>query len=226
MTVSMTIFTGCVMEPYADFVASESVVSPGEIIYFTNRSYDASGFEWDFDDGYYSSNFNVSHFYDEPGLYNVKLTAFGKDNRTDRAFIMIEVLSTDLEITVKEWYDEYPVKDASVILYPSIEDWEDQTNDLIEGFTDINGRVLFTNLESGRRYYVDVWETNHDNYTLAAEDASWITTDRLTFGEVNYFTAWVDYYSSGKKSLTDRKALKQERMQNITSGKIRVKENK
>ena len=222
--IALLILGGCVKEPYADFVASKTVVSPGEVIFFTNRSYDAASFEWDFGDGYFSVNFNVSHFYEDPGLYNVRLTAFGKDNRTNRYIMDIEVLSTDLLISVREWYDQYPVNNASVILYPSLSDWENFTNPIIEEFTNANGTVLFTNLNPGMRYYVDVYEANHDNYALAAEDAGWITTDRLVFGEVNNFTAWVDYYTSGKKSSLEREDIRKLRMRSSGSEEIRKRE--
>ena len=217
------IFSGCVKEPYADFTASNTQVAVGDIIYFTNRSYDAGSYEWDFGDGYFSNNFNVSHFYEYPGLYNVQLSAFGKDSRTSRAFMEIRVLSTDLEITVQEWNDKYPVGNASVILYPSLEDWRNETNKISEGFTCTSGKVLFTNLVANRIYYVDVWETNHDNYTLAAEDAGFITTDRLVAGAVNYFTAWVDYYLPEKKNAIDRRNKKEYILQNHAPESVRIK---
>ena len=214
-------FTGCVKEPYVDFLASKTEVAVGDIIYFTNRSYDALSYEWDFGDGYFSNNFNVSHFYEYPGLYNVQLSAFGKDSRISRAFMEITVLSTDLEITVLEWYDKYPVRNASVILYPSLEDWQNYTNEIVEGFTNSNGKVLFTNLVADRKYYVDVWEDNHDNYTLAADDAGFITTDRLVAGALNYFTAWVDYYEPGKKNAIDRKERKDYILKNHSPETVR-----
>ena len=217
-------FSSCVKEPFADFPSSKTQVAVGDVIYFTNRSYDALSYEWDFGDGYFSNNFNVSHFYEYPGLYNVQLSAFGKDNRTSRAFMEIRVLSTDLEITVKEWYDKYPVNNASVILYPSVEDWQNETNKIVEGFTNSSGKVLFTDLVANRKYYVDVWEANHDNYSLAAEDAGFITTDRLVAGAVNYFTAWVDYYDSGKKNAIDRKDRKEYILKNHSPETVRQSE--
>ncbi len=198
-------FTSCVKEPVSDFIVSKNRVSPGELIYFTNRSYDAIRYEWDFDDGYFSSNYSVSHFYENPGVYKIKLTAYGKGNKVNVSFLTIEVLSTDLEILVLEWYDEYPVQNASVILYSTIDDWINENNPLIEGFTNTNGKVLFTNLTPNKMYYVDIWEANHDNYLLAEDDVYWITTERLVFGEKNQFVAWVDYYETGKKNSLNRK---------------------
>ncbi len=200
----------CTKDPYADFIVSKTQAEVGEVIYFTNRSYDAVDFEWDFGDGYKSANFNVSHFFENPGRYTVSLTAFGKGSKMDRSFIDIDIVNVfgSLEITVLEYNDRYPVYNASVRLYPTIPDWEDETNMIVEGFTNTQGRVIFTDLLANRRYYVDVWEANHDNYDLAADDVGFIETDVVLPDRMNYFTALVDYYESGKKSQSDRKSLK------------------
>ena len=61
-----------------------------------------------------------------------------------------------------EYYDEYPVQDASVLLYGSLADWEaaDEYYAIVEGFTNQYGETVFTNLNT-QRYYIDVWEEQH-----------------------------------------------------------------
>ncbi|MCF8380564.1 MAG: PKD domain-containing protein [Bacteroidales bacterium] len=209
------ILTSCTKDPYSDFVASTLVAEVGEPVYFTNRSQDANSYEWDFDDGYYSTTFNASHSWGTAGNYQVALSAFGKDGRIDISLTDISVrylTNTNLEITVEEYEEPYYlVADISVRLYPSIADWEDETNMLAEGFTDANGVVLFPNvpIPYARRLYVDVWGPYHENYQLAAEDAGWIETDVLAPNVWNYFTAVVDYYPDGKKAAISRKDLKE-----------------
>ncbi len=200
------ILTGCTKEPYADFNISRQTVYVGDVIYFTNRSMDARSYEWDFGDGYSSRNFNVSHFYDSPGRYTVTLSAFGRDDRVDVYRLDITVLAStgDLTVVVKEYFDEYVVPDASVILYPSLADWENQENEIIEGFTNANGEVTFYDLDADRSYYVDVYEQYHDNYQLEQEDPKWVETQVITAGELNVFVAYVDYYPPSKKSGTTR----------------------
>jgi PKD repeat protein len=202
----------CTRDPLADFTISNSNVGIGEIVYFTNRSIDAESFEWDFGDGYRSSNFNTSHFYDIDGVYNVSLKAFSHD-RVDVAYMTVNVIDASLEITVEEYYEPYYlVSDISVILYASINDWEnpDTSPKVVEGFTDVNGVVRFDHL-AAQRYYVDVWGPNHDNYQLAAEDVGFIETPVLILGTLTKFTALVDYYPDGKKSALSRFDIKAQR---------------
>lgn len=197
---AIPILFGCGRNPLADFYASDSVAEVGDVIYFTNNSLDADAFEWDFGDGTYSNLFDAEHAYTVDGSYEVMLTAYSGKKKFDRAFMTVTVLPpTELEVTVIEYYDEYTVSDASVILYSSIDDWNNENNPLVEGFTNSYGRVTFTGLQS-KRYYIDVWEQDHNNWQLAAEDVGWIETDVLVPNEVNYFIAYVDYSPSAMKS--------------------------
>jgi hypothetical protein len=197
------ILSSCTKEPEAGFFTSKVDVYVGEDIYFTNNSLNAERFEWDFGDGTYSTLVNPVHAYQFGGEFTVALTAIGKDNFYDRAYQNITVkIPPELVITVLEYYDEYPVENASVILYPTYDDWLDETNPVAEVFTDADGVAVFENLRE-QRYYVDVWEEFHDNYTLAAEDVAFIETDILVADAINYFTAWVDYYGS-LKSMKER----------------------
>jgi PKD domain len=194
------IMMSCGRQPYADFFTSRTECEVGDIIYFTNNSMDASYFEWDFGDGYFSNEFNPQHLYNNEGFYTVSLTAFAGDRVFDKAFVTVHVLfPTTLDIEVVEYYDEYVVPDASVILYNSLDDWWDENNPLVEGFTNQNGIVTFSQLDP-KRYYVDVWEEYHNNWELADEDYRFIETDVLIPNEVNYFLAWVDYVEPALKS--------------------------
>lgn len=194
------IITGCGREPYADFYVSMTECEVGDILYFTNNSMDADFFEWDFGDGTISYDYSPAHIFQESGSYMVSLTAFAGDRVFDKAFVTIQVMfPTSLEITVLEYYNEYVVSDASVILYNSLDDWCDEYNSLIEGFTNQHGIVTFSNMYP-QRYYVDVWEEYHNNWILAEEDYLFIETDILIPNEMNYFIAWVDYVSPTRKS--------------------------
>lgn len=218
------LLASCTRDPYADFRADKRVVLVGEEITFTNRSVDAYDYEWDFGDGYIAYTFHAVKSWSEAGIYQVALTAFGKDGRRDVAVMEIEVLPVaDLLVVVEEYFEPYYlVEDARVRLYPTVRDWEDETNLVVQGYTNSNGEVIFTDLMANTRYYVDVFGPFHDNYQLAAEDAGWIETQVLVPDALNEFVAVVDYYPEGKKkSAEETKSLKQQKRDSVDPSKAR-----
>jgi hypothetical protein len=117
---------------------------------------------------------------------------------TDEASLILDVkIPTLLEIEVLEYYEEYPVEGASVIIYPTLTDWENETNNVNEGFTDVDGKVVFSDLDN-LVYYLDVWEETHDNYALKDEDIGFIQTSEIIPNKINRFIAYVDIVDHGK----------------------------
>jgi len=205
LLLSFSMIACTVEKPRSMFAASAITIEAGEQVSFQNQSSHADFFEWDFGDGYVSDEVNPVHTYAVPGTYEVTLTASSDDGYTDYSTLVITVLyPTTLEVTVREYYNEYVVPGASVILYPTLTDWNNETNAVAEGYTDLDGKVVFSHLDPSV-YYVDVWETNHSNYQLAAEDVNFIKTSVIQPNDVNYFTAWVDYTGGARKSAETRK---------------------
>lgn len=198
-------FTACTLRPVADFYVDEQVVYIGEEVWFTNESYNATDFEWDFGDGTWTDVANPIHAFNASGTYEVVLTAYSRKGVTDQAAITITVLTpTILEIEVLEWEQEYAVDNANVRLYPTLLDWDEETNMVIEGNTNSNGKVVFFDLEQ-TQYYVDVWETNHNNFDLRGyENDAYLRTPLLVPNEINYFIAWVDYVGGKKGTNNER----------------------
>ncbi len=192
------ILISCESTPEAHFFTDTVEPEVGQDILFTNDSHNATKFEWDFGDGYVSSEANPTHYFTGTGSFEVVLTAFSRSGLSDEASITIDVkIPTLLEIEVVEWYEEYVVAGASVRLYPTLVDWEAETNMESEGFTDEDGLVVFSHLGPWV-YYVDVWEQNHDNYTLKAEDVGFIRTSEIIPHKINRFVAWVDVADHSK----------------------------
>jgi PKD repeat protein len=192
------IILSCQSSPQAFFSADTTTPDVGQPVYFTNDSKNAKSFKWDFGDGYASTDVNPSHVYEGTGTFEVKMSALSKNGLEDISYLSIQVMvPTLLEIEVVEYYDLYIVKGASVLLYSSITDWDAQTNKVSEGFTDDNGIVVFSGLGPWV-YYVDVWEKNHNNYTLKTEDLGFIRTSEIWPHKINRFTAYVDYVATAK----------------------------
>jgi len=205
--VAAIMLSSCDIHPEAYFYTDKLTAEIGEEIYFTNESYNASHFEWDFGDGTWSDAFNAVHSYSGSGTFTVVLSAFSSSGNVDKAYTEIEILSpTMLEVEVLEWYDQYPVQGASVILYPTERDWDNETNPIAEGFTNSAGKVIFTDL-GPYVYYIDVWHATHNNYTLRNENVDFIRTDQLLKNELNQFIAWVDYTGTKGAAARDRKLL-------------------
>ena len=49
----------------------------------------------------------------------------------DQTSMYIDVTSTSLEIEVLEYYDQYPIPEASIVLYTTQYDWDNQTESRI-----------------------------------------------------------------------------------------------
>lgn len=200
------ILFSCESFPEADFHVDLIDPEVGEEVYFTNRSHNAVEYEWDFGDGYISYEPNPVHIFTGTGSFEVILKAYSASGESDQASIIIDVMvPTLLEIEVREYYDDYIVPDASVRLYPTLPDWEDQTNMETEGFTDKYGIVVFSHLDP-YVYYADIWEENHDNYDIKDYDVSLIRTPEIIPHKINRFIALVDYVDHGKGERTHDKS--------------------
>ena len=188
----------CKSEPVAEFMVDNVKPEVGSPVAFTNQSEGATRYEWDFGDGYGSDEANPVHYFTATGKYDVILTAYSKSDLSSQATITIEVLvPTLLVIEVVEYYQEVVVPNASVRLYPTKPDWIAETKLVDEGTSDANGVVVFSHLANDD-YFVDVWETGHDNYLLASESEGYIKINNVYPNRINWFVAWVDKATHSK----------------------------
>jgi PKD repeat protein len=193
------LFAGCNPDPDASFIVSTHRAQVYESIDFTNTSSDVPGnCEWDFGDGTFASAINATHYYEHAGIYTVTLRLFSHSRIVSEASTTIEVVTTSLTVIVKEYGTDRRISNASVILYPTLDDWTYENNAIVEGTTDINGVVVFDNLDPVI-YFVDVWHENYNNYQLANEDVGWIMTDQLVPEDMTEFVAYVDYVGQTKR---------------------------
>jgi PKD repeat protein len=211
-SVLALLIAGCQPDPSASFIVSSHRIQVYETVDFTNTSSDIPGnCEWNFGDGTLANTIHATHFYEHSGIYDVTLRLYDHSRLVSVASTSIEVFSTSLSVIVKEYGTENLVSNASVILYPTQDDWAYETNALAEGTTDNDGRVVFDNLDPVI-YFVDVWHENYNNYQLASEDIGWIRTDQLVPDVITEFVAYVDYVGpvkrmEGKKILQFQQSL-------------------
>jgi len=206
VAAAVIMLSSCDVQPDAYFFTDKIKAEIGEEVLFFNGSHNASDYEWDFGDGTWSDAYEPAHSYSASGIFTVVLSAYSKSGNVDRSYLDIEVKSpTMLEVEVLEYWDEYPVSNASVRLYPTLNDWDNETNLVVEGFTNSSGKVIFTNLQP-RAYYIDVWHVNHNNFAFRDEvdGIQYIMTYQLLKNELNQFIAYVDYTGTKSAAIRDR----------------------
>jgi hypothetical protein len=182
----------CEKTPVASFSVDTNEPQVGQTVFFSNNSHNGDRYEWDFGDGYISNERNPEHIFTATGTYVVTLTVNSQGGHSDITSLTLNiVIPTLLEVEVREYYSDNVIPDASIILYSTLADWDGQTNQVVEGFTDADGVAVFSNLDPFV-YYVDVWEATHDNYALRAEDVGFIRTPEILTHKINRFIAYVD----------------------------------
>ncbi len=191
LSLSLILFS-CHKSPESIFSVDNSAPEVGQTVFFNNNSHNGDSFEWDFGDGFISKESNPTHVFTATGSYEVTLKVTANGGSTDASSLSINVLvPTLLVVEVMEYFSDAVVPDASVLLYSTLKDWNDQKNSVNEAFTDADGIAVFSNLDP-YVYYVDVWEATHDNYQLANEDVGFIRTPEVMTNKITSFAAYVD----------------------------------
>ena len=233
------LLAGCYKEPVANADIKYNPAWVGEDITFTNLSTNTAYSEWDMGDGTASSSFNVIHYYIDPGQYTVTLNSYGDKKGTSRATFVIDVTGSDLKIIVKEYYDEYLIEEASVLLYASQDDWYEANTDKAVGgeqFTNSYGECWFEGLSS-QIYYVDVYyrlgNDGYVNWLLGEEDIGWVETQEVIGGYEQTFIAYVDAvtFDDDQKKSTGRPMVRPplrdvSQMKGTCTGNRALRENK
>ncbi len=198
----------CNREPSAEASFGPNPAWVGQDVAFTNLSTNTSYSEWDMGDGTSSSAFNVVHYYIDPGQYTVTLSSYGEKKGMSRASFVVDVTASSLKVIVKEYYDEYVIEDASVLLYATQDDWYEANVDkaLDEQFTNRYGECTFEGLSS-RKYYVDVYyqlgNEGYVNWLLGEDDIVWVETQEVMGEYDQTFIAYVEAvtFDGAKKSM-------------------------
>lgn len=194
-------------EPISDFFISNNELSIGQEIIFHNNSVNADHYEWNFGDGTFSNDEEPIHCYDAPGSYEVTLTVHSRNGRMSQSFMSLEITVPTLL-----WIDValYPCEDDSVLqyitnarvrLYPTLADWDQETNALIEGYTDQYGCIVFSHLPNAE-YYVDIQSDKYNNEKLGLEDAYNIYIPEIQPNFINWYIFYVDELSKGHSEKT------------------------
>ncbi len=187
----------------ACFATQYSEYSVMEIVYFNNCSSNAESYSWDFGDGTYSTEKHPNHTYISPGIYQVILTANGIDSQTDSKTEITIIGSTDLYIFIMHYGTDDPVSDCNVTIYGSEDDWQNFTNPIIEGNTNNEGNVIFTQLDTVI-YYIDAYKGVDETHYYSNEQQGYIT-NQLVKDEINEYNVYVELLISNGDKLRTKK---------------------
>jgi hypothetical protein len=210
VTILSIILVSCQKAPTAKFHLDSDYIVVGQDVIFHNDSQNGDSYDWDFGDGFTSSEREPIHSFSTNGTFDVILTVTSANGKEDKSSMsVVVVIPTLLMVEVREYTEDYVVPNASVLLYKSLADWNEGNvnKSLIEGITDMYGVTVFADLDPFV-YYVDVWEKDHDNYLLASEDVRYIRTPQVMPHQINYFLALVDKANHAKGVRSDKLVVK------------------
>nr|NQU91880.1 T9SS type A sorting domain-containing protein [Bacteroidota bacterium] len=141
---------------YANFIAEDTLVEPGDTVQFSDLSNDAETWEWDFDnDGTIDSyEQNPNHTYEDLGYYTVKLSITGEGGIIQDYGIRYDYIHVDNLINT----DFIGGMDDKISIYPNplrdhlnISIRPNQTDILDLRIYDSNGKLIrFFDLEKDR----------------------------------------------------------------------------
>lgn len=200
-------FSSCIVnqQPYyppvsACFATAYDTYQVDEIIYFNNCSQNVVNYYWDFGDGTTSTVAYPSHSYNQKGNYQVTLTAYGQDSRSETSHTVTIDGSTDLDILVMFDGTSSLAQDFEVTLYQTELDWQNLTNPFLWGNTDNYGSIIFTNLDAVE-YFIDAYFYVSETSYYSNEILGYIT-DPLVIDQVNYYNIYVTqmYITKGERN--------------------------
>ncbi len=76
--VAIVFATGCIDDPIPNFSPDIELADVGQEVHFSNSSFKAARYEWDFGDSTFSTVVSPTKIYEEPGFYVITLKVFNK----------------------------------------------------------------------------------------------------------------------------------------------------
>ncbi len=182
LSVPLLALFSCKKLPETDFsYAPLDNPEAGEFIQFDNTTPEATSFEWDFGDGATSTQENPTHKFDDPGNYDVKLTATNDAGNQPKSQTITINEPTVLAFFILD-SSENILEGADVWVYDNQTDWDNIAEPMLTALTNANGEASFSNMEP-MVYYIwalqevegGLWVSGGYTPAIAQNEANWFT---------------------------------------------------
>ena len=198
-TLALIVLVSCNRLPETDFTwGPEDNPEAGSVIWFANKTPEASFYEWDFGDEAESTLDNPTHIFAEPGNYEVKLTAYNDAGGQVKSRTLSITSPTVLAFTVTDSTGNNPLVGAELRVYDNEADWEEANEPLLVGYTNSMGNVEFSNMEP-IVYYIWAFLDETNGYWMSGG-----YTPALTLNEINSFLIPCEWFSYVEKKASFR----------------------
>jgi hypothetical protein len=188
---ALIILVSCNRLPEPDFTwGPEDNPEAGAVIWFANRTPEASFYEWHFGDGVRSDLENPTHIFPEPGTYDIELSAYNDAGSQTKIRTITINDPTVLVFTITDSSGTIPLAGAELRVYDNQDDWDNVNKPLLVAYANSEGQVEFSNL-GPIVYYL--WAFRNEAGGI------WISggyTPALTLNQVNSFPVscqWFPY---------------------------------
>jgi len=153
----IAILTTSCEKPIASFYVSSHEIDKGEGIAFTNTSSHSDEYLWIFGDGERSTDSNPYHIYNKAGNFTVGLIAGNENSRTLFTQKIVVKNSTDIIITVIDYFTDLPKTNYPLSVYSNFENYTNKKNSDFSGLSNKNGEVLIPNYKYYKYCIIDYY---------------------------------------------------------------------
>ena len=182
-TVPLLALFSCKKLPETDFTyAPVDNPEAGEFIQFENTTPEASSFQWDFGDGATSTQENPTHKFDNPAVYEVKLSATNDAGEQSKSNSIIINAPTVLAFYILDSTEVNLLEGADVWVYDNQTDWDNIAEPMLTALTNANGEASFSNMDP-MVYYIwafkevegGLWVSGGYTAAIAQNEENWFT---------------------------------------------------
>lgn len=194
LALALIILVSCNRLPEPNFTwGPEDNPEAGAVIWFANKTPEASFYEWHFGDEVRSPLENPTHIFAEPGNYEVELTAYNDAGGQTKSKTITINDPTVLAFTIIDSTGTLPLVGTELRVYDNEADWQEVNEPLLVGYANSLGQVEFSNMDP-IVYYIWAFRDEPDGYWMSGG-----YTPALNLNEINSFLISCEWFLHEEK---------------------------